>query len=522
MIEANGARVKGALYGATVFLTAGGALVLEIVAGRLLAPYVGMSLYTWSSIIAVVLTGLTVGHWVGGRLAGSAPNAATATRRVALALGLAALNCLGLVPLLRLSSGPLLSSTLSPLVSILLLSAVLFFFPSLFCGVVSPVLTKLAMELRPEAAGPVLGRMFALGAAGSIAGTLLTGFVLVAWVGSIATVLGVAVLYAVLATVLAILAGRPRTGVAGAVGGALLLALGSAGGAFATHCTEESNYYCLRVVDFSPASGTPSAALIIDHLVHSINDQADPTLLYSPYMHFIDEKLRADREGTPTGEPFAAFFIGGGGYTLPRAWQQDFPQAELYVAELDPQVTLLAMERLWLRPRENLHIAHADARAELQRLPREPRFDVVFGDAFHDLTIPQHLVTREFQLEVRARLKPGGVYAINVVETLYQPHFLMSLLKTLAQDFKSVEVWVDSDSANKMGRASVSVIASDMPSPAGKLVASRGIARSWLRWSPERIALRILEPGLTVLTDDYAPVERLMAHLILSRDADLR
>mgnify|MGYP006921057924 FL=1 len=47
----------------------GASLVVEIVAGRMLAPYVGMSLYTWTSVIAVVLAGFSAGHWVGGRLA---------------------------------------------------------------------------------------------------------------------------------------------------------------------------------------------------------------------------------------------------------------------------------------------------------------------------------------------------------------------------------------------------------------------------------------------------------------------
>jgi hypothetical protein len=48
-------------------------LVVEIVAGRMLAPHVGMSLYTWTAVIAVVLAGFSVGHWWGGRLAGKPP-----------------------------------------------------------------------------------------------------------------------------------------------------------------------------------------------------------------------------------------------------------------------------------------------------------------------------------------------------------------------------------------------------------------------------------------------------------------
>ena len=48
---------------------AAASLVVEIVAGRLLAPYLGMSLYTWTAVIAVVLAGFSVGHWAGGWIA---------------------------------------------------------------------------------------------------------------------------------------------------------------------------------------------------------------------------------------------------------------------------------------------------------------------------------------------------------------------------------------------------------------------------------------------------------------------
>lgn len=58
-----------ALYSVTVFLSSAMLLVLEIVAGRLLAPYVGVSLYSWTSIIGVILAGLSLGNWLGGALA---------------------------------------------------------------------------------------------------------------------------------------------------------------------------------------------------------------------------------------------------------------------------------------------------------------------------------------------------------------------------------------------------------------------------------------------------------------------
>ncbi len=57
------------LLAAVQTVVAAASLVVEIVAGRMLAPYLGMSLYTWTSVIAVVLAGFSAGHWLGGRLA---------------------------------------------------------------------------------------------------------------------------------------------------------------------------------------------------------------------------------------------------------------------------------------------------------------------------------------------------------------------------------------------------------------------------------------------------------------------
>ena len=85
------------------------------------------------------------------------------------------------------------------MLAIVLLAAALFLLPSLFVGIVSPILTKLAVDASPGRHGEVIGRMYALGAVGAIAGTLATGYLFIAWIGSIGTVVTVAVIYAALA-----------------------------------------------------------------------------------------------------------------------------------------------------------------------------------------------------------------------------------------------------------------------------------------------------------------------------------
>jgi spermidine synthase len=504
-------RGRQAFYGVAVFLSSACGLVLEIVAGRLLAPYVGMSLYTWTAIIAVVLAGFSIGHWIGGRLADARCDAVAGARRVAIALTLASVSSLAVLVLLRLLSGPLLSAGLTPVLAIVLLATALFLLPSLFVGMVSPILTKLAVDASPGRHGEVIGRMYALGAVGAIVGTLATGYLFIAWIGSIGTVVTVAVIYAALAAAFA-LNGR-TVGVVVALFAIFSAGLGLAGShtrALVSPCTAESDYYCIRIDDFSPQSRRPSAVMVLDHLAHGISDRDEPRLLYSTYLHFLDEYMvRRLGDRTP-----GVFVLGGGALTLPRAWVQEQPSPRVLVAEIDPAVTEAARSHMWATPDPSIEIVHGDGRMILQALPVAPRFDVVFGDAFHDISIPAHLVTREFHQGIRARLNPDGFYAVNVIEAGRGPRFLASLVRTLAQDFPAVEVWLDAADARSGERINYVVIAANAATPGDLFHSRRGIRRSWLRLSAAQLDARVDMANAPILTDDFAPVDRLLSHII--------
>ncbi|MGE0723660.1 MAG: fused MFS/spermidine synthase, partial [Alphaproteobacteria bacterium] len=267
-----------AWYGAIVFLTSAGALVVEIVAARLVAPYAGSSLYTWTAIIAAVLAGLSVGHWIGGRLAGPEVDARRGERRMAAALALAGLSSIGALALLRLLADAAARSSVGAFVAVTLLGAVLFFAPSLFAGIVSPIATKLAVDLDPRRTGPAIGTMSAAGAVGSILGTVLAGFVLVQWLGSSATLIWTAALYAALAVVL--VATRPRTLVL--VAPAIAVAA-IAAPRLAAPCQVESAYYCINVLPGNAVSGRESRFLMLNQLMHSHADRDDPGRLLLGY-----------------------------------------------------------------------------------------------------------------------------------------------------------------------------------------------------------------------------------------------
>lgn len=497
-------------YAATLFFSSGAALVVEIVASRLLAPYVGMSLYTWTAVIAVVLAGLSIGHWIGGVLAGRG-DVGAGCRWVALALAAAGLTTLASLVLLRPLAAPVLEAALGPIAAIVLLTTGLFLLPSLFVGIVSPILTKLAIDDDPERRGRVLGRMYALGAVGSIFGTLSAGYFFLAWIGSIGTMIAVAAAYGVMAAGFAIAGwrgGRVATVTATAViavAAAGLTALGTGEAAFEGPCLEESDYYCMRVEDLGAVTGRASRVLVLDHLGHGINDRDDPTEFHSSYLQLTQEMVDRRFHGRAPD----AFFIGGGAFTLPRAWAARYGgAADQLVAEIDPVVTEVARDHLWFDP-THVDVAHEDARALMQSLPAEPRFDVVFGDAFHDISIPAHLVTEEFSREVATRLRPGGMYAINVIDSARRPEFVLAFVRTLRRAFDAVEVWMDVEHLDDQGHITYLVVASDQPSPGGRLRSSQD-DRAWIRWPPDRLDRAVAKVDPPVLTDDFAPVDRLM------------
>ena len=174
-------RLAGAYL--TVAVASGCTLVLELVAGRVLAPFVGVSIQTWTSIIAVVLAGISLGSYAGGGLADR-----TRSDRVPGALLAAGgLASLAVIPLTA-GAGGLAPRSLPFVLRIVLLTTLLFFVPCLVLGTIPPVAIKRALT-GLEQSGKVVGRMYAASTAGSLAGTFLTGFVLIAHFGTRAIIL---------------------------------------------------------------------------------------------------------------------------------------------------------------------------------------------------------------------------------------------------------------------------------------------------------------------------------------------
>ncbi len=491
---------------AIVFLVSAAGLVVEIVAGRMLAPYVGMSLYTWTAVIAVVLAGFSIGHWIGGRLADTPET--TAWRGLAVSLFLAALTTLAAIWLIGPLSEPILTTFPHPVAGITLFATALFLLPSLFVGIPAPVVARLAISTGRGREGRILGTLYAAGAVGAIFGTLAAGYLFISWLGTTWTLIVVALVYAGLGVAVSVVA---MNAAAGRIGAAtigllvLILAVLATPRAAISPCTQESRYYCLRSVDMSGDIGMPARAMILDHLGHGINVGPAPRLLLVPYtsiMNALVETRFGDR-------PIAAFFLGGGAYTLPRAWAAAGRPAEITVAEIDPAVTRLAERDFWVDTKD-MRIMHEDGRMALNRL-RGERFDVVIGDAFTDIAVPQHLITQEFLALVKRRLAPGGIYLMNLVDRADRRDALAAMVATMRTVFPAVQVWVETEDIAAGGRTTFVLAGAETLDNDEGLSETGPLKRMFLRMTVSELDRLIAAKNPPTLTDDYAPIDRLIA-----------
>lgn len=501
-------RAPLALLVAVQAVVSGSSLVVEIVAGRMLAPYVGMSLYTWTSIIAVVLAGFSVGHWWGGHVAERpARQALVHTGWVLLA---AAVTTGCALVLLRLAGGPVLESVGNPVLSIVILTICVFFVPSVFAGVPAPVLTQIAVTTRTNQSGRAsqsgraLGAMFAAGAVGAIAGTVLAGFLFIPWLGTALTLAIVTMVYLASAGLLFFMARPVQRPAIPLLVAALALVASTVALTRISYCTLESRYFCIKVLDVSADPASPVRRLVLDHLSHGTSSRDQPRLMFSQFTAMIDEIGR----GRMGAEPFSTFFIGGGTYSVPRAWA-DRATGPITVAEIDPDVTAIAVRDFWVAP-DKFEILHEDARRAL--LSRRDRpYDVIVGDAFGDIAVPAHLVTREFFALVQDRLSDDGVFLMNVVDFPERLEALAAITATLQAVFPSVEIWT-AQQPPVAGEQRVFVLAAGSHPTPFSTIATGAPEPTRFAALADSFVQRLTERGpAPVLTDDYAPIDRLLA-----------
>ncbi len=510
----------------TVFVTNVGIMALQLVAARLIARHFGQSLYTWTTVIGVVIAGISVGNFLGGRIADRFSTEKTITALFVLASGACLFIPRGNEMLTHWQALLWLPLTLRITIHV----TALFLIPSALLGAVGPAAAKLAL-MQGHAAGRTVGNVYAWGSVGSIAGTFLTGYYLIAAWGSVGVVCGIVALSALMA----VLYGRRWVW---AYAGAmiclvpLLAAIGpwpsaqAVGRVLALRQTElpdviyarESQYSYIRV---RASEENPNERILtLDKLIHSRTDLAHPLDLKYSYEWIYATVL--DRFYT-AGTGLSALVIGGGGYSFPRYLELTRPGGLIVVSEIDPEVTEAAHVTFGLPRDTGMRIHNMDARnliADLVAQKRAgepvPKFDCIFGDSINDYSVPFHLTTHEFNASLDELLTDDGLYMLNMIDVLDMGVFLAAVVNTCRQTFPYVYVF-NTDERSHGHRDTFVVVNAKRPLD---LVGVPERIRQQYNFLGRQLTEAELDAlghrtHALVLTDDFAPVDNLLAAVVV-------
>jgi spermidine synthase len=408
-----------------VFAAGVGTLATEIGASRLLAPYFGNSTIVWANVIGLTLASLSLGYWLGGRLADRRPTPRTLGVVVVVAACLIAAATLAARPILdasvegldRVSAGAAIGSFFGVLV--------LFVPPVTLLGMVAPFAIRLALS-DLESAGTVAGRLYAVSTIGSLLGTFLSALVAIPAFGTQRTLLASAVL---IGGGGAVLLGRRWLLLAVGLAALLLIPPGAVKAQSGLIFEDESRYQFIQVVE---RDGVRRLYLDEGLATHSVwrRNEVLTGGVWDTYLAVADLLGR---------DPERVAMLGNAAGTAARAYERYYPAAKVDGVELDPAVSDAGRRYFGMGEIGTLSVHDADARAFLRRT--DELYDVIIVDAYRPPYVPFYLATREFFELVRERLRPGGIVALNVATTPSDHRLADRIGGTLASVLPRAMAW---------------------------------------------------------------------------------
>jgi spermidine synthase len=520
-----GRNIQGWLLILLVFVAGACSLAVELSASRLLAPYFGTSLFVWSNLIGLILLYLTIGYYLGGRLADRYPRPG-----VLYALTIIAAFLISVIPFI---SKPILVWSQSSfatysvgvfygsLVSVILLFAV----PMILLGCVSPFAIRLRIE-RLGKSGRTAGQLYAISTAGSILGTFLPVLFLIPTIGTYRTFFTFAVALLLVSIIglastrfdgpgprsrrmnsslLSILLLIPMALSVLTIQGPIKAAFGSNGGGVLI-TERESVYNYIQVVQVGDETQLVLNEGVGIHSIYAPNR----ILTQGPWDYFMIAPYFNNPPFTQAQVRKVAV-IGLGGGTAVREFTSAYGSIPIDGVEIDNAI--VNMGRQYFHMNEpNLHVIVQDGRYFLQTTSQ--KYDVVAIDAYQQPYVPFQLTTKEFFQEVRNHLTPTGVAVINAGRTNTDFRLVEALAQTMHSVYPNVYIIDTARFTNSM------VIGTNAPTSLANFMLNTASLTNPLLQSVARDSIAYgnirEEHSRTVyFTDDRAPVEQLIDQIIL-------
>ncbi|MEA2515997.1 MAG: hypothetical protein QOJ59_5486 [Thermomicrobiales bacterium] len=501
------------LLGPLVFFGGLTSIGTELAMSRLVAPYFGSSTFIWANLIGLTLTYLSIGYYVGGRVADRYPRP-----WLLYVVTAGAAFGAGLIPFI---ARPILDMSLSAfdrlavgafygsLVGVIFLLAI----PITLLGFVTPFAIRLRLA-DIDRAGNTAGRIYALSTMGSIAGSFLPVIVLIPAIGTTKTFLTLSL--ALLSISVAGLIDTKSFRWAG-LAGLLALSLVLIGVAEADARIKppyrgelveeaESEYNYIQVLKDGDRY---LLALNEGHAIHSIYDPSR-LLTGGPWDYFMVAPLfNAQADG---GSVKDALFIGLAGGTAARQLAAAYDGVEIDGVEIDPEVARLG-KKYFALDRPDVNVVIDDGRYFLRRT--DAQYDLIGIDAYRQPYIPFQLTTKEFFQEVADRLRPGGVAVVNVGRADTDYRLVDVIASTMRAVYPSVyEIDVDGyDNTMVIGTTEPSALDNFRRNTEG--LQTDTVLRTVADWSLATGNPREVPVEGRVFTDDLAPVEWVVDQMIV-------
>lgn len=499
----------------TVFTSGMTTLAVELSASRLLGSVFGTSNLVWASIIGLILIYLTGGYFLGGRWADRSPH----YRTMFLILAWGAF-LIGLVPLpartvLRLAAEAFDQLQVGVLFGSFTGVLILFSLPVTLLGTISPFAIRLAIR-RPEEAGTVSGRIYAVSTLGSFLGTFLPVLVMIPTIGTALTFL----VFSLFLTLVALVGLWLSSGWRSAFTVSwmplvliLIAAFGLGGGIKDTAgqiFETESSYNYIQVLE---RDGYRYLRLNDGQGVHSTY-HPEQLAYYGPWMQFLAAPFFNAPPYRPE-EVESVAIVGLAAGTVARQATAVFGPIPIDGFEIDPEIIRVGREYFDMNE-PNLNAIAQDGRWGLEHSTR--RYDLIALDAYRPPYIPWHLTTREFFQIVHDRLSEDGAMGINVGRAPGDRRLIDALVTTIRTVFPSVYVIDIPGTFNSIVYATV------QPTLVENLYANIVALETGGQVHPILMdSLRIagayqqpLPAGTLVFTDDRAPIELITNEMVLN------
>lgn len=421
-------------YDITLFFTSALIMIIELLASRILAPYIGTAYSVWVGVIGVVMGSMSIGNIIGGKIADKNKTA----DKVPFIFTLISIYLTIIYIMHESILTQISTSNATYNIKIIAANIILFAMPNILFGIISPYIFKLKLAICKEK-GKELGYLDALTTIGSLVGTFLVGMWILPAIGTM-NVLGICI---ILISLLGMINTNKLLEKNNLICTIIILLnilfifnynLNQNSLEKSKVLSVDSQYSRIIVRERETSESTYRDVLTDPYAIQSSTDINNPNDINTEYIKYYDliNEYKPDFKET--------LILGGGAFTYPKYYVETYPDKEIDVVEIDEKYIKIAEEYFFLKPHTKMNIINQDARMYINKTNK--KYDAILNDCFNSVVVPPQMITSEFIKRVKTNLKRDGTYIMNFIAPLAgDTKILDTTLNTIYTQFEYIDVY---------------------------------------------------------------------------------